>query len=199
MPTFSHDIPKEEKSYGFDLRRTPADKPLEAICIQEDVIGCFTHFYRCRTMPCEGAECPACADNQPSRWHGYVACFDPKNHDQFLFEFTLKPAAAFKQFRDTYNTLRGCHFHAYRPKRTKNARIVIRCKPADLTRITIPEPIDMVRALCVIWQLPANAFSEREAMDQHETIAADSNALDAMYGRSPNGNGHQPVNRITGQ
>jgi hypothetical protein len=195
VPNFSTEIPKEEKAYGFDLRRTPADKAIEAICIQEDLIGCFTHFYHGRTSPCEGSECPACADSQPARWHGYLGAFDPRNHEQFIFEFTLKPAEALRQYRDTYGTLRGCIFNAHRPKRTKNARIILRCKPIDLTKITIPEPIDMVRALCTIWQLPWTAMKPAEAADQNPTIEAEPSRLDAMYGRSPNRNGHGTTSR----
>lgn len=199
MPNWSSEIPKEEKAYGFDLRRTPPDKALNAICIQEDLIGVFTHFFHGRTTPCEGTACDACAANQPARWHGYVAAFDPRTHEQFIFEFTLKPASAFKVYRDTYGTLRGCLFDAYRPKRTKNSRVVIRCKPVDLTKIQIPQPIDLVRALSTVWQLPWDAMTGAGAMDSHATLQAEPSRLDQMYGRSANGNGQQTQAKETVQ
>lgn len=196
MPVFSSDIPRQEKAYGFDLKRTPEDRPLERICTSDDLIGVYTHFYHGRTLPCESEGCPACADNSPTRWHGYLACFDPKTHDHHLFEFTLKAAASFKQYRETYGTLRGCVFRAFRPKRRKNSRIIIQCKPCDLTKITLPEPPDLIRAMCTIWQLPYTAYSAPEARDGHPTLEAEPAALDNMYGRSPNRNGHKTPNRM---
>jgi hypothetical protein len=196
MPVFSSEVPSAEKTYGFDLKRTPEDRPLERIILSEDLIGSYTHWFHGRTMPCEGDGCPACKENCPSRWHGYVACFDPKTHDSHLFEFTLKAAASFKQYRETYGTLRGCFFRAFRPKRRKNSRVVIQCKPVDLTKISLPEAPDLVRAMCTIWQLPYTAFSAPEARDGHPTLAAEPAALDAMHGRSPNRNGQKTTSRM---
>jgi hypothetical protein len=191
MPNFSSEIPANPKAFGFDLRRTPEAKPVNAVITSEDLIGCYTHYWKQHTLPCEAPECPACADNIPSRWHGYVACFDPRNHDQFLFEFTLKAAENFKKYRDTYGTLRGCAFLAFRPKRTKNARVTIQCKPTDLTKLFLPDPPDLIKALGVIWQIKPTAFAPTTAIDSHPTLEADPAALDTTYGRSPNRNGNR--------
>jgi hypothetical protein len=182
MPNWSNQVPARDKSHGFDLVRTPADGTFQAIVTSEDLIGCFTHYWGGRTVPCEGDPCPACEKLQSSRWHGYLSCFNPRTREHVLFEFTQKAAFALAEYRDAHGTLRGCHFQAFRPKRRKNSRVVIECKPADLTKITLPKPPDLVRAMSTIWQLPATAFAPDKAVDSHSTLSTKTEPLDEMRG-----------------
>lgn len=180
MPNWSDQIPDPGTKYGFDLRRTPSDAPLTAIVITPDLIGCFTHYWGGHTLPCEDATCPACAENMPSRWHAYLGCWDPRTHQTFLFECTAKAAIAFEQYRDSFGTLRGCLFNATRPKRRKNARVEIITKPADLSKLTLPPPIDIVRAMSVVWQLPATACRTPSAQHSTPTVRPDPAILHRM-------------------
>jgi hypothetical protein len=182
MPNWSNQIPERSKHNGFDLVRTPADKPFAAIVTCEDLIGCYTHYWGGRTVPCEGETCRACAELQSSRWHGYLSCFNPRTHDHCIFEFTQKAAYAFQEYREAHGTLRGCYFQATRPKRRKNSRVVIQCKPADLTQITLPHPPDMIRAMATIWQLPASAFEPDGAIDSNPVVKSKAAPLARMRG-----------------
>jgi hypothetical protein len=173
MPNWTSQIPDPGTKYGFDLRRTPPDHPLVAIVITPDMIGCHTHYWGGRTIPCEDIQCPACAENMPSRWHAYLGCWDPKTRDTFLFECTAKAAQAFELYRESFGTLRGCLFSAARPKRRKNARVEILTKPADLTHVNLPPAIDVTRAMTVIWQLPANACTTPTAEHSTPTVHTD--------------------------
>jgi len=189
MPHWTDHVPSNATKYGFDLRRTPPDRPLTAIIISPDLIGCHTHFYGGRTIPCEQTDCPACADNMPSRWHAYVACWDPRTQETFIFETTAKGAQPLENYRDSFGTLRGCLFLAARPKRRKNAKVEIATKTADLTRITLPPPIDIMRAMAVIWQIPANACSTPSAEHSTPTVQTDPAVMHRMRSELQPANG----------
>jgi len=160
MPTWSNQLPSTDRHIGFDLRRTPHDHPLTAIVTTEDMIGCYTHYWGGRTVPCEKPDCPACNATVPFRWHSYVSAFDPKTRDHFIFECTANAAKAFEDHKAAHSTLRGCYFIACRPKRSKNSKVEITTKPADLARITLPNPPDLIKALSVIWRLPGAALMD---------------------------------------
>lgn len=195
MIPWTNRVPDTPEKFSFTLHRTPADRPLRGIVIQEDLLGCNTHFWTKRTVPCTDKGCPACAAAMPSRWHAYVAAIDPANHVIFLFEATAKAALAFEQYRDTYKTLRGCHFSASRPKRQKNAAVQIMTKPADLNRFTLPPPIDLKKALSVIWQLPASALETPIAEHGTPTIHPDPDTIAQALGdqlQTPEAKNHRP-------
>lgn len=162
MPDWSNVVPAVDKHLAFTLRRTPSDHPLDAIVTSEDMVGCYTHFWGHRTVPCETPDCPACAAGMPFRWHCYMAAIDPKTREHFLFECTASAAKYFEQHRAAHGTLRGCFFRAMRPKRGRNSKVEILTKPADLTKIQLPPAPNVIQAMCVIWQIPTSATSSTE-------------------------------------
>jgi len=121
------------------------------------MVGTATHYYKGRTIPCDNDVCPACDDGLPWRWHGYVGLFGLSSHRQVLFEFTAKAAEPFKPYVLAYGTLRGCQIKAARANTAPNSRVIITCHPADLEKIHIPEPPNLLEALSIIWniELPA--------------------------------------------
>lgn len=154
MPIFSSDLPVVEKHMGFDLKRCPDSKPLDAICTSENFLVTQTHFWGGRTVPHEIENCPACNKMQPYRTHVYLAGIIPSSREHFIFECSSNAAKAFDEYRNIYGTLRGCFFRASRPKGTRNGKVVIITRQADLQKCPLPEPPDLERALCVIWQIP---------------------------------------------
>jgi hypothetical protein len=87
-----------------------------------------------------------------------VSCFDPATHDHFLFECTEHAARAFEDYRVAAGSIRGCYFSASRPKKARNAKVIIICKPYDPSKCNLPEPPDVTKALCVIWRVPYNGL-----------------------------------------
>jgi hypothetical protein len=72
-------------------------------------------------------------------------------------------AQAFADYRQAHGTLRGCGFEARRKISTPNAKVIITTQPVDLRKLTLPEPPDIVLAMCIIWRLPTAAIkAERE-------------------------------------
>lgn len=61
MPKWSNRVPTDPRGPSFPIVRTPTWKPLIAIVTSDDLIGTFTHFYKGRTMPCQGHGCTRCA------------------------------------------------------------------------------------------------------------------------------------------
>ncbi len=157
MPQFSSTPPPEASAPGVRLVRTPGSKPVVATITSDDVIGTPTHFFKHRTVPCEGHGCEPCQAGYSWRWHGYVSCIDATTHEHILFEFTAKASEYFKAYRKTHGTLRGCMFHAERAGKRYNAAVIIRCKPADLAGQDLPAGFNIPDLLCHIWNVPTSA------------------------------------------
>jgi len=180
MPTWSNQLPPLCKHTGYDIRRTPATSALQAIVTNEDILVCNTHYFHGRTTPCEKPECAACNEGMPSRTHVYVSAFDPRTQQHFIFECTSNAAKAFADYRDANGTLRGCHFYATRPKGTKNSKVVIQTNTANLGKINIPSPPDLVKALCVIWRIPTDGATAKKEKHRPPIVKTNNNRLRDM-------------------
>lgn len=154
MPTFSDRPPADPRGPSFQIVRTPTGKPLVAIVTSENLVGCYTHFYKRRTIPCERGDCEPCRQGIPFRWHAYLSAYLSGSHLHCLFECTAQAAERFVEYREAHGTLRGCQFTASRMSYAPNARIVITTKPADLGRITLPKPPHIPNVLAILWNLP---------------------------------------------
>lgn len=180
MPCWSSDLPAVDRHNGYDLRRTPTDRPLRAVITCDTLNVTWTHYWGGRTRPCEAPDCDACNHNSPRRAHCYVSAYDPTTREHFLFESTAAAARAFADWVETYGTLRGCYFQAHRPKRRRNAKVEIVTKPWDQTKGKLPEPPDVARAMCVIWQIPAAAVQQQGAIDGQPALTTDRHEVDKM-------------------
>jgi len=154
MPTWSHEPPLNPRGPSFEIVRTPPGQLLRAIVTSEDLIGCYTHFWKRRTMPCERIECEACHAGIPFRWHAYMSVYLSKTYAHVIFECTAQASSSFVEYREAHGTLRGCLFTATRRNYAPNARVIIQCRPANLTEIAIPKAPDLVACLAILWDLP---------------------------------------------
>jgi len=156
MLEFSHDPPLESTRIAIRLLRTPAKGKLQLLITSADLIGCFTHFFSGRSMPCTGQGCEACAAGSSGRWHGYVAAIEQSSNEQIIFEVTAAAAEALANYRAKHGTLRGCDCIAARVAPRPNARVRLHMRPLDLSARDLPQPINLPAALCHIWGLPIN-------------------------------------------
>lgn len=154
MPVFTSTPPERDSGHGFRLIRTPGPGRLTAIATCKKLIGCPTHFYQRRTLPCERPDCPACEAGVPWRWHGYVSAVDQKTHEHFIFEMTAQAAEEFTAYYSRHETLVGCLFEATRLGQHHNGRVLIRCKPIDQASVHLPDPPNVMKLLCHIWNIP---------------------------------------------
>lgn len=113
-----------------------------------------------RTVPCEGpANCKWHKEGFSWRWHGYLGCVVAATMEPAIFEFTAPCSDTFSNYALQYGNLRGCYFVASRPSGRPNGRVTIACRPADLQRVRLPEPFDVRRVLCHIWNVQYQAES----------------------------------------
>ncbi len=189
MPTFKTTLPEKTENRGFDLRRTPPDKPIKGIITCDNLVGCSTHWWGGRTVPCEDDGCEACKANTPSRWHCYLSVLEAGSRDHFLFECTGKAAWPFIEWYETNGTLRGVMLYAHRPKRRRNSKVEIILKPHDLQGIIVPAAPDLARAMSVIWQIPGEAVQTKKVISGTPHITTERSVLDAQRINPADGNG----------
>jgi hypothetical protein len=142
----------------MSLRRVKPGKTLVTAITSEDLIGCKTHFWGGRTVPCETPNCKACAEGVPWRWHAYIACYDPGPNEHWLLELTAPAAQKLLEYRSIYGTLRGCKLRAHRANFARNSRLLLETSPLDLTKITLPAAPHLERCMAIIWNLPLPAI-----------------------------------------
>lgn len=154
MPTWRNELPSLDRTGGFSLRRTPSTGALKGVITCQHFLVVDTHYWGGRTIPCERPHCEACTALMPYRTHVYVSYYDPKTSDHSIFECTAMAAVPLEDYYRANNTLRGCIMFATRPKQTSNGRVVIETNTANLQRLHIPEPPDLIAVLSTIWCLP---------------------------------------------
>lgn len=154
MPNFTNRPPADDSGPNLRLRRTPSFGKLVAIVTSTDLVGCPTHFFKKRTVPCERPDCEACAAGYAWRWHGYLSAVDQKTNEHFLLEMTAQAAEPFVEYRERHHDLVGCLFEASRLGEHANGRVIIRCKPIDLTQVKLPPTPNLIACVCHIWNLP---------------------------------------------
>jgi len=154
MPIWTDQPPSDAQHNALPLMRCPSGKAIVAVVTSHNLIGTRTHFFHGRTTPCEQNDCKPCLEGVPWRWHGYVTAYSPTDHLHFLFEMTARAAEPMIKFREEHAVLRGCTFRAQRANLSKNSRVFIDCKMADLANLKLPDPPDLIGLLSVIWNLP---------------------------------------------
>ncbi len=166
MPVFSDTPPQDPRGPSFVIVRTPTGQPLKGIITSENLIGCYTHFWKRRTMPCERDDCEACRAGIPFRWHCYQSAYLAKSHAHVLFECTAQAGEKFVEYREAHGTIRGCLFTASRMNFAPNARIIINCQPANLQEIILPKPPDIIRVLAILWDFPLSEVKATRVGDK---------------------------------
>lgn len=156
MPKFTNTPPNDPRGYALPIVRTPAGKKFQAIITSDDLIGCNTHFWGGKTVPCEAPECDACKNGMPYRWHAYCSAVLHPSGLHVIYEVTALAAEALVTFRRTNSTLRGCAVDAYRWRGSANGRVIIRCERTSRSLDSLPNPPDLIHCLSIIWQLPAD-------------------------------------------
>lgn len=155
MPNWLNHPPEDDCCCPYRIRRTPCGGYLQGIVLSDDLLGCNTHFYRGRTMPCEAPNCSACIEGVAWRYHSYLACVQYDTNVAFVLELTAQASDSFLTYKKTHGTLRGCLFRAQRATPRPNGRVLIQTKPADLSSRALPDAPDLIKLLCHIWNIPS--------------------------------------------
>lgn len=154
MATWTNRRPPTSDAGPMQIVRVPPTAPVSGLISSTDLIGCHTHFYRNRTIPCEGNRCPACNDGYTARWHAWVGLYLRRRAQHVLFEVTAAGSEHLARYADHYGSLRGADLKATRPNGKPNGRVQIVLMPGDLNGIQLPDPPDVLAALSKIWNIP---------------------------------------------
>ena len=153
MSLFTSEPPSDPRGATLQLCRTPASKPLRAICTSDQIIGCPTHYWHGRTVPCFQPSCTPCLEGMPWRWHGWLGAYLTQAHQHVLFEMTAQATEAFKSYRRSNGSLRGALFEASRPSKQANGRLLVRLKAADLSGVSLPDAPNVMAVLSILWNI----------------------------------------------
>jgi hypothetical protein len=173
--------PEDHDGQPFAIVRTPIKGEIVATITSKNLLGCHTHFWNGRTVPCTGATCEPCKTGSPFRWHAYVTAYQFIKKAHILFECTATAAEAFIAYARDQSSLRGCCFRATRAASRQNARVnidthVYTGKQSDLP----PEP-DLPAILARLWQIPRQEISipDNHYTERRLRFLADVNAIAA--------------------
>lgn len=159
MPHWTNEPPRDQITHALPIRRTPVHGPLVGIITSEDILGCDTHYWHSRTLPCERPDCPACNEGYPYRWHAYCSVWCPKPAAHIVLELTVQPTEPLLLYRRAQGSLRGCLIEVSRSGSRPNGRVLLRCKPADLTRVQLPSAPNLRSVLAIIWNIAQPAVT----------------------------------------
>ena len=187
MPSFSNRPPEDPRGNALPLLRTPPTARIQAIVTSVDLIGTFTHYWHGRTMPCDTDDCEACRKGVPFRWHAWMSVMPSAKYRHALFEMTAQAAQTFVEYRETHGTLRGCLFEAWRPSRRPNGRVFVSAKPADLSKLTLPKPADLIACLSIIWNVAQPDIDITRLLDGIPHVKVVDDAKPVIH--TPDGNG----------
>lgn len=187
MPQWSERPDHASDHAIFRILRTPASGRLNGLITCNNVIGSNTHFVQNRTIPCEGRDhCEHCAAGFTYRWHGWVSAVILPGLEHVLFEFTATASETLATYQDLHGSLRACRFQAFRANSRPNGRVVIQTSPGDPNKIRLPDPPNVRKILCHIWNVQYTA-PQPTRMDRppFKSIAVDDNGSDGRYRSKP--------------
>ena len=154
MPVWSNDVPDDPRGHSLPILRCPAATDMQAIITSDHLIGTDTHFWGGHTVPHSPPGCEPCKAGNGFRYHAYQSAFNPADQLHFIFECTQPPAKIFAKYRQEHGTLRGCEFKAYRWKRRRNGRVLIRVQPTHFQLAALPAQPNLENIMAIIWRLP---------------------------------------------
>jgi hypothetical protein len=172
VPHWTTEPDTRNNTTPYSLLRTPIGRPLVAVITTDQPLGCRTHFYLHRTVPCEMPSCPPCADGYSSRWHCYLGVYSPKTGDQAILELTANAAEPLLKYYRDHSHLRGVKIKAERRGIRTNSPVVLSLLNECLDHNLLPPPPDLKSALAKIWGLPANTLHPTDRDECSPQIAA---------------------------
>lgn len=167
MTFFQNEPPPEDTAVPFRLIRVPAEKAIKGIVTSTDIIGARTHFAKNRTTPCPGADtCALCQDGYTWRWHAYVALLVNPGYEHAVLELTAAGSQSLRNYNELNSGVRGCDIIAHRPTKRHNGRVLVACRRIDLRGVHLPDPPNIEKILCHIWNVryeaPKDPYRIRE-------------------------------------
>ena len=151
---WKNEPPAPTEFAGVRLLRVGTGKVADAIVTSDILIGRDTHYWKRRTNPCTGPDCPCCLDAVPARWHGYLSVLSTHSRTHFVLELTALAAVPVAEYAKRKGSLRGALIHAARLGNKPNSPVNVQISGSDADLRTLPHGINLKRFLCTIWNVP---------------------------------------------
>lgn len=160
--------PEEMAPVGIPIKRAPTLGHEIWTILSEQLTGCSTHYYRRRTQPCVGAECPICAEGQPRRWYGWLVGYDVARREKVLVEVPPGVALALRAYRGQVGNLRGHVIRLSRRNKKENGPVRGEFAAGKFAPELLPPCPDIHVLLARMWQI--RDFAGVEMLDEQLTI-----------------------------
>ena len=160
---------KEEGRIIYPLIRC-GTKPFQgAVILSHDIVGCYTHYWCRRTIPCRKDGCPACEKGYSARWHGWVFVQSRKTASKGIFEFTAGASAGLDKYFKEHRTLRGAIINAWREPAKANGRLVIQLEESKMDASVLPKAIKILPILMRMWHARYEPNAAGDGMSSDDT------------------------------
>lgn len=153
MPEWANTPPPCPHDQQYRLIRAPAFKPLRCLILADKPLGCPTHYYHGRTMPCENPLCEPCSLGIPWRWHSYLPVQVAGTNERCILELTAQATEQLGPALAEYQTLRGIVIIIQRPTKRPNGRVQISVEPGRKPETTVPPAPNIKACMAHIWGL----------------------------------------------
>jgi len=174
-----------EQRPAHRLIRIRPGKPASGIITSLNLIGCYVHYWRGRTTPCQESKCPACKENQAARWYGWFSLWSPKTHEHVIAEITSACVDAFAAYALTHGQLRGAKVTLARATAKQNARLIAILEESAISPDILPPPLDVQTTLEKMWETHHTTTTPPPRTPQ----LADRDEY--LHQCRPSGNGHE--------
>ncbi len=153
MVNWSHEPEAGPREGSYRIARTPTTQPFKAAILSEKHVGVHLHYWKGRSVPCNGGDCEACYNGQRPRWKGYVLVKSLITPKIVIFEFTERAHHAFADFLEKHGSLRGGVFQASRTNRRANGPLDVEFQEARFDEALLPKPGDLQAVLERMWEI----------------------------------------------
>jgi hypothetical protein len=156
--------PTNLERHAIQIIRTPQAGKLVGIALNESILGCYTHYWGGRTVPCQTEHCEACNNGAPARWHAYFAAHCPNTTHIALLEITAAAAETLYLYTHTNGTLRGAQITLRRRGEKKNGQVIATAIPGGMQASHIPEAPSIIKILAQLWHVDPALFTNGQSL-----------------------------------
>lgn len=164
---------KEDGRIIYPLMRCGPKGFRNAVILSHDILGCYTHYWCRRTIPCRKEGCPACEKGYSPRWHGWVFVQSKLTANKVIFEFTAGGSGGLDKYFREHRTLRAAQINAWREPAKPNGRLIIEAFDSGIESELLPKGIKLLPILMRMWNArfePASADTPTNADTTAEEI-----------------------------
>lgn len=143
---------------NLDIVRVPQGRMVTGIMLSHDSIGCYTHWWGGRTVPCYQQNCKACADGGEKRWCSWLAVRNRGGGAILMLELPSAASAETYRFFREVRTFRGWGYQMQRVGKRANARLRIKWDDHRHDPATLPKAPCLAPILRNMWRVPDGAL-----------------------------------------